>query len=266
MSSPSSNKPCLEAPIRVAYQGLPGAYSESAAATALPGCATVPCRAFSDAIAAVEAGRADRAVVPVESTVDGAAVRNYELLLRHDLRVVQEVSLYVHYCLLAMPGVQAGALRRAISHPVALAHCGRRLARLGLEGSAVDDTAGAVKLLRSRRLHDTAAIASSRAARLYGLEVVAQGLQDESWNVTRFLILSKHEHGRGYGHKHKCEGLNLKISLAIGHNGGQLPVLLQVLSSLSSRGINLNKLEMDKSEGKGNLAILDCNGDYGRGA
>lgn len=127
MSPPINNKPCLEAPIRVTYQGLPGAYSKSAATTALPAC-----HAFSDAIVAVEAGRADRAVVRVESTVDGAAVRNFELLLRHGLGMVQEVSLYVRYCLLALPGVQAGALRRAISHPVALAHSSRYFPGLGL--------------------------------------------------------------------------------------------------------------------------------------
>ena len=109
--------------LRVAFQGAPGAYSEFAAKTACPACTTVPCRAFADAIAAVERGRADRAILPVESTMEGTALRNYDLLLRHDLRIVQEINLFVHYCLLAMPGVHPAELRRVISHPMALAHC-----------------------------------------------------------------------------------------------------------------------------------------------
>jgi len=177
--------------LRVAFQGAPGAYSEFAAKTALPGCDTVPCRTFADALAAVERGAADRAILPVESTMEGTALRNYDLLLRHGLVVAQEINLFVHYCLLAMPGVRAAEVRRVISHPMALAHCGRALARLGVDREPVEDTAGAVEMLRSNRMLDTAAIASPRAADLYGLDVLAHGLQDESWNVTRFLLLSR---------------------------------------------------------------------------
>nr|CAD1835445.1 unnamed protein product [Ananas comosus var. bracteatus] len=193
--------------LRVAFQGARGAYSEFAAKTAFPECETVPCRAFADAIAAVERGAADRAIVPVESTMEGTALRNYDLLLRHDLRIVREISLFVHYCLLAMPGVRPAELRRVISHPMALAHCGRALSLLGLRREPVEDTAGAVEMLRSRRLLDTAAIASPRAALLYGLDVLAHGLQDESWNVTRFLMLSKDDHHHDHDH-HRCDGSN----------------------------------------------------------
>ena len=150
--------------LRVAYQGAPGAYSEFAAKTALPGCDTVPCRAFADALAAVDRGLVDRAILPVESTMEGTALRNYDLLLRHDLVVAQEINLFVHYCLLAMPGVRAAEVRRVISHPMALAHCGGALARLGVDREPVEDTAGAVEMLRSNMMLDTAAIASPRAA------------------------------------------------------------------------------------------------------
>ncbi|OVA14175.1 Prephenate dehydratase [Macleaya cordata] len=241
--------------LRVAYQGAPGAYSEFAAKTACPESITVPCRAFTNVISAVETGRADLAVLPVESTMEGTAVRNYDLLLQRDLCIVQEVSLFVHYCLLAMPGVTKGELKRVISHPMALAHCGRTLAQLGLDHEAVEDTAGAVELLLSNRMLDTAAIASSRAAVLYGLDVLAHGLQDESWNVTRFLILSRDPR---IGRKKR---VRVKTSMAVGHHSGTLSVLLKVLSTFSSRNISLTKLEVNpSSKNNGPIKILDVDG------
>nr|CAB3500358.1 unnamed protein product [Digitaria exilis] len=229
--------------LRVAFQGAPGAYSEFAAKTALPGCDTVPCRAFADALAAVERGGADRAILPVESTMEGTALRNYDLLLRHDLVVVQEINLFVHYCLLAMPGVRAAEVRRVISHPMALAHCGRALARLGVDREPVEDTAGAVEMLRSNRMLDTAAIASPRAADLYGLDVLAHGLQDESWNVTRFLLLSRPPSPVALP-----VDSDAKTSMVVAHRGGSMMVLLKVLSAFSSRNINLTKLEVINNE------------------
>ncbi|CAN6284170.1 unnamed protein product [Urochloa humidicola] len=229
--------------LRVAFQGAPGAYSEFAAKTALPGCETIPCRAFADALAAVERGAADRAILPVESTMEGTALRNYDLLLRHDLVVAQEINLFVHYCLLAMPGVRAAEVRRVISHPMALAHCGRALARLGVDREPVEDTAGAVEMLRSNRMLDTAAIASPRAADLYGLDVLAHGLQDESWNVTRFLLLSRPA-ATGAAAAALPADADAKTSMVVAHRGGSMAMLLKVLSAFSSRNINLTKLEV----------------------
>ncbi|WVZ57426.1 hypothetical protein U9M48_007812 [Paspalum notatum var. saurae] len=233
--------------LRVAYQGAPGAYSEFAAKTALPGCETVPCRAFADALAAVERGAADRAILPVESTMEGTALRNYDLLLRHGLAVAQEINLFVHYCLLAMPGVRAAEVRRVISHPMALAHCGRALARLGVDREPVEDTAGALEMLRSNRMLDTAAIASPRAADLYGLHVLAHGLQDESWNVTRFLLLSRPLDAAAAALP--VADADAKTSMVVAHRGGSMMMLLKVLSAFSSRNINLTKLEVINNDG-----------------
>ncbi|KAJ3682100.1 hypothetical protein LUZ60_014673 [Juncus effusus] len=241
--------------LRVAFQGSFGAYSEFAAKTAYPDCTTLPYRTFSDAISAVERGQADRAVLPVESTMEGTELRNYDLLLRHDLRIVQEINLFVHYCLLAMPGVRQTELRRVISHPMALAHCGRALNQLGLDGEPVEDTAGAVQMLRENHLLDTGAIASPRTASIYGLDVLAHGLQDESWNVTRFLFLSKSPS--------KPVLKNTKTSMVIAHRGGSMVVVLKVLSAFSKRNLNLTKLEVINSsggEGKSPVMILDVRG------
>ncbi|KAF9617206.1 hypothetical protein IFM89_035088 [Coptis chinensis] len=250
-SSQNGAVPTAVKKLKVAYQGVPGAYSEFAAKTACPDCTPLPCRAFLDAITAVEEGKADLAVLPVESTMEGTALRNYDLLLRHDLPIVQEVSMYVHYCLLAMPGVQKGELKKVISHPLALAHCGRALAQLGVDHEAVEDTAGAVELLLSNRMLDTAAIASSQAALLYGLDVLAQDVQDESWNVTRFLILSK---DKSIPKKNK---FGSKTSLVVAHHTGTLTVLLKLLSAFSARNINLTKLEVNPSRTDGPVLVLD---------
>ncbi|CAD6263855.1 unnamed protein product [Miscanthus lutarioriparius] len=179
--------------LRVAYQGVPGAYSEKAAGKAYTGCDAIPCDQFEVAFQAVELWIADRAVLPVENSLGGSIHRNYDLLLRHRLHIVGEVQLPVHHCLLALPGVRKECLTRVISHPQALAQCEHTLTAMGLNvvREAFDDTAGAAEYVSANGLRDTAAIASSRAAELYGMEVLADGIQDDSGNVTRFVMLAR---------------------------------------------------------------------------
>lgn len=173
LSTDLSPAPMHGSTLRVAYQGVPGAYSEAAAGKAYPGCEAIPCDQFEVAFQAVELWIADRAVLPVENSLGGSIHRNYDLLLRHRLHIVGEVQLPVHHCLLALPGVRKEYLSRVISHPQALAQCEHTLTKLGLNVTreAVDDTAGAAEYVATNGLRDTAAIASSRAADLYGLQV-----------------------------------------------------------------------------------------------
>ncbi|EMS60872.1 Arogenate dehydratase/prephenate dehydratase 2, chloroplastic [Triticum urartu] len=134
----------------------------------------------------------DRAVLPLENTLGGSIHRNYDLLLRHELHIVGEVRLAVRHCLLANRGVKIGNLRNVISHPQALAQCEHTLTELGIEHrQAVDDTAGAAKLVAEQMLQDTGAVASSLAAELYGLDILAENIQDEKVNVTRFMMLAR---------------------------------------------------------------------------
>ncbi|KAM0934667.1 putative arogenate dehydratase [Dioscorea sansibarensis] len=263
--------------VRVAFQGSPGAYSEFAAKTAIPSCSTLPCRSFSDAISSLSLNLADHAILPVESTMEGTALRNYDLLLRHPLFITQEINLFVHYCLLAIPGVLPTHLKTVISHPMALAHCDRSLTRLGLHPQPVEDTAGAVEMLLDNRLLDTAAIASPRAAKLYGLNVLAHGLQDESWNVTRFLILSKHPNNNittiNADSIATEQIVESKTSVVIAHRGGCMHVILKVLKAFSSRNLNLTKLEVinheqeeGEGEGKSPVMILDVRPDGKKGS
>ncbi|KAG6470189.1 arogenate dehydratase/prephenate dehydratase 6, chloroplastic-like [Zingiber officinale] len=224
--------------LRVAYQGVPGAYSEAAAGKAYPNCEAIPCDQFEVAFQAVELWIADRAVLSVENSLGGSIHRNYDLLLRHRLHIVGEVQLPVHHCLLALPGVRKEQLNRVISHPQALAQCEHTLTAMGLNVAreAFDDTAAAAELVANQGLRDTAAIASARAAELYGMQVVAEGIQDDEGNVTRFLMLAREpiipRTDRPF-----------KTSIVFAHDREGTSVLFKVLSAFAFRDISLTKIE-----------------------
>lgn len=223
--------------LRVAYQGVPGAYSEAAAGKAYPNCDAIPCDQFEVAFQAVELWIADRAVLPVENSLGGSIHRNYDLLLRHRLHIVGEVQLPVHHCLLALPGVRKEYLNRVISHPQALSQCELTLTKLGLNVTreAVDDTAGAAEFVAANNLRDTAAIASARAAELYGMDILADGIQDDSSNVTRFVMLAREPIIPRID-------IPFKTSIVFAHEEGT-SVLFKVLSAFAFRNISLTKIE-----------------------
>ncbi|MCO5599116.1 hypothetical protein L7F22_053216 [Adiantum nelumboides] len=236
--------------LRVAYQGVPGAYSEAAACKAYPQCEPVPCEQFEAAFQAVELWLADRAVLPVENSLGGSIHRNYDLLLRHRLHIVGEVQLPVHHCLLAMPGVCKADLKRVISHPQALAQCELTLTRLGLAVAreAVDDTAGAAQFIAENNLRDTAAIASSRAADIYGMNILANGIQDDAGNVTRFVMLAREPIIPRVDRPFKTS-----IVFAKEEATGSL---FKVLSAFAFRDINLTKIE-SRPQRKKPLRVVD---------
>jgi arogenate/prephenate dehydratase len=174
----------------IAFQGEPGAYSEAAAGRFAPGAAVLACLAFEDVFAAVEDGRATCGVLPIENSIGGTIHRNYDLLVQHELTIAGEVELPVIHSLLALPGTRIDQLTQIYSHPQALAQCDRFLRSMtGVEVVATYDTAGSAKLIRTRNLTGVGAIASERAATLFGLDVLQAGIQDFADNVTRFLIV-----------------------------------------------------------------------------
>ncbi|KAL6542484.1 hypothetical protein OROMI_024086 [Orobanche minor] len=221
--------------LRVAYQGVRGAYSESAAEKAYPNCEAVPCEQFDTAFEAVERWLVDRAVLPIENSLGGSIHRNYDLLLRHRLHIVGEVKLAIRHCLLANPGIKIENLTRVLSHPQALAQCENTLTKLGLVREAVDDTAGAAKHVAFHKLNDAGAVASFTAAEIYGLDVLAQDIQDDSDNVTRFLMLAREPIIPG---THKPFKTSIVYSLEEGPG-----MLFKALAVFAMRNINLMKIE-----------------------
>jgi prephenate dehydratase len=179
------------APADAAYQGAPGAFSEDAAhALVGPGATLLACRTLDDVFAALEAGVARAAVVPVENTLAGAVPGCADLLARHDVRIAAEYAHPIAHALIAPPGVSLGAVRRVYSHPVALAQCEAFFrAHPGVTPMAAFDTAGAVADLMRDATPDAAAIANRRAAGVWGGVVLADRIQDASDNYTRFLLV-----------------------------------------------------------------------------
>lgn len=240
--------------LRVAYQGVPGAYSEAAATKAYPSCEPIPCDQFEVAFQAVELWISDRAVLPVENSLGGSIHRNYDLLLRHSLHIVGEVQFPVHHCLLALPGVKPENLRRVISHPQALAQCENTLTLMGLNVAreAFDDTAGAAEFVAANDLRDTASIASARAAEIYGMNILADGIQDDVGNVTRFVMLAREP-------VIPRTDRPFKTSIVFAHEEGT-GVLFKVLSAFAFRNINLTKIESRPQRSKPVRVVDDVNG------
>lgn len=239
--------------VRVAYQGVAGSYSEDAALKAYPKCETVPCDEFEAAFQAVELWLVDKAVLPIENTLGGSIHRNYDLLLRHRLHIVGEVQLAVNHCLLALPGVRKEELKCVLSHPQALDQCEMKLSKLGLVRISTQDTATAAQIIASEGVRDTGAIASARAAAIYGLNVLQEKLQDENENITRYMILAREPLIPGTDRRYKT---SIVFSLEEGPG-----VLFKALAVFALRGINLTKIE-SRPQRKRPLRVVD---DQNRG-
>ncbi|GAB2285273.1 Arogenate dehydratase 2 [Dionaea muscipula] len=196
---------------------------------------SVPCDEFEDAFKAVELWLADKAVLPIENSLGGSIHRNYDLLLRHKLHIVGEVQLPVNLCLLALPGVKTEQLKRVLSHPQALAQSDGLLSKLGLVRESVGDAAAAAEFVASNCLGDAGVIASSRAAEIYGLNVLAKGIQDDPDSVTRFLVLA-----RDPIIARADKAFKTSIVFTMDEGPG---VLFKALAVFALRGINLTKME-----------------------
>ncbi|KAG2430647.1 hypothetical protein HYH02_013645 [Chlamydomonas schloesseri] len=176
---------------KAAYQGVPGAYSEVAARKACPDFDPLPCDQFEVAFQALSQWMAERAVLPIENSLGGSIHAVYDLLIRYRLHIIGETSLAINHCLVALPGTAKSDLKRVMSHPQALAQCDGYLRRMAVVKEAVDDTAGAAQIVARQGLQGVGAICSRRAAELYGLDVLEEGIQDVKDNVTRFIVLSR---------------------------------------------------------------------------
>jgi prephenate dehydratase len=237
-----SNTPASEQKtLRAAYQGEMGAYSEGAAIEALgEDIEPVPCESFETAFEALADRRADRAVLPIENSLAGSIHRNYDLMLRHDFHIVGEHIFRVRHNLLALAGVGIDDVDEVMSHPQALSQCEHYLRGLGVKTRATYDTAGSAKIVRQEGLHNTAAIASRRAAEVYDLEMLAEGIEDDPENYTRFLILAREALPIADETIDKQAPMKTSIVFSL---KDQPSVLFKALSVFALRDIDLTKLE-----------------------
>jgi len=220
--------------LQVAFQGEPGAYSEQAALALYPDSEPHACETFDLVFAGVESGQYGRGVVPVENSLAGSIHRNYDLLLQHKLHIVAEHNLRISHCLIAHPGARLEEITQVYSHPQGLAQCEGSLARLsGVQAIAAHDTAGSVRLIRDEGLRHAGAIASRRAAEIYGMQVLIEPFEDDKSNYTRFIAIDR-EPVEPTG--------EAKTSIAFaGIN--QPGLLFRCISAFALRDIDLHKIE-----------------------
>jgi prephenate dehydratase len=175
----------------IAFQGQPGAYSDLACRTAYPGMLTMPCETFEAAIDAVRENRARLAMLPTENSLAGRVPDMHALLPESGLSIIGETFLRVEHCLLGVAGAALASVKRVHSHPVALGQIRALIRELGAIPVAEDDTAGAAEIIAGLNNIEDAAVASSLAAEIYGLQILRRNVEDAAHNTTRFYVLAK---------------------------------------------------------------------------
>ena len=181
----------MNTPAAIAFQGMPGAYSDLAARSAFPDLSPLPCPTFEQAMDAVRSGAAALGMLPCENSLAGRVPDIHSLLPGSGLSIVGEHFQRVEHCLLGVPGATIGAIRRIHSHAVALGQVRSILHELGAEAVVEADTAGSAKLVAEWGRPEDAAVASELAAEIYGLTVLRRNVEDAAHNTTRFYVLAK---------------------------------------------------------------------------
>lgn len=244
--------------VSVAFQGVPGAYSELAAfqhfgKEARP----LPCPEFADVFRAVLSGKARYGILPIENSLTGSIHQNFDLLLHQNVWICGETKLRVSHALIAHPKATLKSVRRVFSHPQGLWQCQRFLSRLkGIELVPFFDTAGSVKHVADTSARDCAAIASKESARRYGLKVLKSGIEDNKRNFTRFLVIQKK--------RARPTGSRVKTSIVFDLRS--VPGALHLaLGAFATRGIQLLKIESRPIPGRPweYLFYLDFGGPVG---
>lgn len=230
----------MDEDIIIAYQGEAGAYSEEGAFALFPGAVLEPLTTIRKVFESVEVGRIDYGLVPMDNSQAGSINETYDLFLKHGLHLVGETVVRVNHCLLGLPGTPIDELKDVISHPQAIAQCEEFLTTLGLRFRAEYDTAGAAKQIVDDKLETTAAIASKRAAEIYGLEILAEKIQTYPDNYTRFGALSRSPAPLDEPDKSS-------LVFGVGHVAGSL---MRCLAAFADRHLSLSKLESRPRAGR----------------
>jgi len=228
---------------KIAYQGEPGANSHLACRDSFPKMEPRACPTFEDALAAVKGGEARLAMIPIENSVAGRVADIHHLLPASGLFIVGEWFLPIHHQLMAPRGAKLADIKTVESHVHALGQCRRIIRKLGIKPIVSGDTAGSARIVAERGDKNCASIASRLAADIYGLDILAEDVEDETHNTTRFVVLAREE-------KWAEKGSGPLVTTFVFRVRNLPAALYKALGGFATNGVNMTKLESYMVDGE----------------
>ncbi|MGL4240469.1 MAG: prephenate dehydratase [Beijerinckiaceae bacterium] len=227
----------------ISFQGEPGANSHIACNEAYPDLTPLPCPTFEDAFAAVQEGRAELAMIPIENSLAGRVADIHHLLPTSGLHIIGEHFLPIHFQLMAVPGASLATIKDVYSHVHAIGQCRRIVRKLGLRAHVAGDTAGSARQVSEWKDLSRASLAPHMAAGIYGLQILAEDVEDDASNTTRFVVLSKRP-------KAAEPGSGPLITSFVFRVRNVPAALYKALGGFATNGVNMTKLESYMVEGQ----------------
>lgn len=222
--------------MKIAFQGELGANSNIAIDEAYPDAEALPCATFEDALAAISSGEADLGMIPIENSVAGRVADIHHLLPQSDLHIIGEWFLPIRHQLMGVRGTKLADIKTVESHVHALGQCRRIIRKLGIKPIVAGDTAGSARIIAERGDNSCAAIASRLAAQIYDLDILAEDVEDEKHNTTRFVVLARESKWAPQDSGH--------VVTTFVFNVRNVPAALyKALGGFATNGINMTKLE-----------------------
>ena len=227
---------------KIVFQGEPGANSHLACSEAYPDYDPLPSPTFEDAFAALSSGEAELGMIPIENSLAGRVADIHHLMPTADLHIVAEWFLPIRNQLMAPKGAKLTDIRSVESHIMALGQCRNFIRRLGVQAIVAADTAGSAREVAERGDKTRAAIASRLAAEIYGLDILAEDIEDESHSTTRFIVLSREDR--------RAPPRNGPVITTFVFQVRNIPAALyKALGGFATNGVNMTKLESYMIEG-----------------
>jgi len=221
---------------KIAYQGEPGANSDIACRDVFPDMQPLPCATFEEALNAISDGSAALGMIPIENSIAGRVADIHHLMPNSGLHIIGEYFLPIHFQLLGLPEAKIEDLRSVHSHVHALGQCRKIIRQLGLKGQVSSDTAGSAREVSEWQDKSRASLATKLAGEIYGLKILAENVEDEVHNTTRFVVLSKEAK--------QPVRLDVPLVTTFVFRVRNVPAALyKALGGFATNGINMTKLE-----------------------
>ena len=228
--------------MKIAFQGELGANSHLAITEAYPDAEPLPCPTFEDALGAISSGEAALGMIPIENSVAGRVADIHHLLPTSGLHIVAEWFLPIRHQLMAVKGVTLKDIKTVESHVQALGQCRRTIRKLGIKPVVAVDTAGSARDVAARGDRTCAAIAPRLAAEIYGLDILAEDVEDETHNTTRFVVLAREE-------KWAAQDISPLVTTFVFNVRNVPAALYKAMGGFATNGVNMTKLESYMVEG-----------------